>query len=144
MALEEQLQGPRITTKDDTSPKVARPSLKMVAGGKQCATRSTITPTKTCSADIYRHIKRRVGCSLKQTHCKGNLVPSRKQVAYKPFGTKGSLSGPKRVQRPLFKQHSLGGHKQHNSGCLYQQRWGMELGPLCALLWRILTWCTRR
>ena len=38
---------------------------KVVAGGKQCASRSTITPTKTCSADIYRRIKRRVGHSLK-------------------------------------------------------------------------------
>ena len=32
---------------------------------------------------IYRHIKRRVGCSLKRTHCKGNLVSSRKQVTHK-------------------------------------------------------------
>ena len=52
----------------------------MVAGGKQCAFRSTITPTKTCSVDIYRCIKRRVGRSLKRTHCKGNLVPSRKHI----------------------------------------------------------------
>ena len=84
------------------------------------ASRSTITPAKTCSADIYRRIKRRVGRSLKRAHCKGNLVTSRKQVAYKPFGTKGGLSGPKRVPRPLF--------RQHNSDCLYQQRRGDEVG----------------
>ena len=99
VALEEQLEGPRITRKGDTSPQVTPPSLKMVAGGKQCATRSTITPTKTCCADIYRRIKRRVGRSLKRTHCKGNLVPSRKQVAYEPFGTKGGLSGPKKSSK---------------------------------------------
>ena len=29
------------------------PKSKMVAGGKQCAKRSTITPSKTCSANIY-------------------------------------------------------------------------------------------
>ena len=104
----------------------------MVAGGKQCASRSTITPSKTCSADIYRCIKRRVGRSLRQTHCKGNLVPSRKQVTHKPLGTKGGPSGPKRVPRPLFKQHSPGSHRQHNSGCLYQQRRGDEVGlPVC-------------
>ena len=137
VALEE-LEGPRITRKSDTSPQVAPPSLKMVARGKQCATRSTITITKTCSADIYRRIKRRVGRSLKGTHWKGILVPSRKQVAHKPSGTKGGLSGLKRVQIPLF-EHSSGGHRQHNSGCLYKQRRGMKWGPLCALLWRILT-----
>ena len=128
MALEEQLEGTRITRKGDTHSQVAPPPLKVVAGGKQCASRSTITPTKTCSADIYRRIKRRVGCSLKRTHCKGNLVTSRKQVAHKSLGTKGGLSGPKRVPRPLFKQHSPSSHGQHNSGCLYQQRRGDEVG----------------
>ena len=128
VALEKQLEGTGITRKGDTRPQITTPPPKVVAGGKQCAYKSTITPTKTCSADIYRHIKRRVGCSLKRTHCKGNLVPSRKQVAHKPPGTKGGLSGPKRVPRPLFKQHSPGSHRQHNSGCLYQQRRGDEVG----------------
>ena len=51
---------------------------------------------------------------------------------HKPLGTKGGLSGPKRVPRPLFKQHSPGSHRQHNSGCLYQQRRGDEVGlPVC-------------
>ena len=53
---------------------------------------------------------------------------TRKQVAYKPLGTNCGLSGPKRVPRPHFKQHSSGGHRQHNSGCLYQQRRGDEFG----------------
>ena len=104
----------------------------MVAGGKQCSSRSTITPSKTCSANLYRRIKRRVGRSLKRAHCKGNLVSSRKQVARKSPGTKSDLSGLKRVPRPLFKQHSPGSHRQHNSGCLYQQGRGDEVGlPVC-------------
>ena len=132
VALEEQLEGTRITRKGDTCSQISPPPPKVVAGGKQCASRSTITPTKTCSAYIYRRIKRRVGRSLKRAHCKGNLVPSRKQVAYKPLGTKGSLSGPKRVPRSLFKQHSPGSHRQHNSDCLYQQGRGDEVGfSLC-------------
>ena len=132
VALEKQLESTRITRKGDTHSQVAPPPLKVVAGGKQCSSRSTIIPTKTCSADIYRHIKRRVGCSLKQTHCKGNLVSSRKQVAHKSLGTKSGLSGLKRVPRPLVKQHSPGSHRQHNSGCLYQQRRGDEVGlPMC-------------
>ena len=65
VALEKQLESTRVTRKGDISSQVAPPSLKMVAGGKQCAARSTIIPTKTCSADLYRHIKRRVGRSLK-------------------------------------------------------------------------------
>ena len=71
-----------------------------------------------------------MGHSLKRAHCKGNLVSSRKQIAHnKSPGTKSGLSGLKRVPRPLFKQHSPGSHRQHNSGCLYQQRRGDEVCP---------------
>ena len=107
VALEEQLEGTRITRKGDTRPQIAPPPLKVVAGGKQCAARSTITTTKTCSADIYRRIKRRVGRLLKRTHWKGNLVPPRKQITHKPLGIKSGLSGPKRVPRPLLQQQWL-------------------------------------
>ena len=48
MALEEQLEGTRVTRKGNPHTQIAPSSLKMVAGGKQCASRSTITPTKTC------------------------------------------------------------------------------------------------
>ena len=141
VALEKQLEGTRITGKGKTSPQVV-PPLKVVAGGKQYAFRSTITPTETCSTDIYRCIKRRVGHSLKRKHCKGNLVHSRKQVAHKSFRDKSGFSGHKRFPRPLFKQHSPGSHRQHNSGSLYQQRGGgMKSGSLYAILWRILSWC---
>ena len=128
LALEKQLEGPRVTRKGDSSPQVAPPPPKAVVGGRQCATRSTITPSKTCSANIYRRIKRRVGHSLKRAHCKGNLVPSRKQVAHKSFRAKSSLSSSKRVSKPLLQQDSTNSYRQHNSGCLYQQRRGDEIG----------------
>ena len=93
---------------------------------------------------VHRCIKRRLGRSLKLSHCKGNLVLSRKQATHKLPGTKGSLFGPKIVPRPLTEQYSSYNHKHHHSGCLYKQRRGMKSGPLCALLWRILTWCTSK
>ena len=128
MSLEKQLEGPRVTKKGDPSPQLPPPTSKVVAGGKQCATRSTITPSKTCSANIYRRIKRRVGHSLRRAHCKGNLVPSRKQVAHKPLRAKSSISSSKRVSNPLLQQDSTDSYRQHNSGCLYQQRGGDEVG----------------
>ena len=98
----------------------------MVARGKQCTARSTITPTKTCSGDLCRCIKRKVGAHLNEQHCKGNLVPSRKQATHK---LRGSLSGPKRVPRPLLEQHSSHNHRLHHSGCLHKQRRRDEVGP---------------
>ena len=78
-------------------------------------------------------------------HLEGNLVPSRKQVAHKPLRAKNSFSSSKRVSNPLLQQDSSDSYRQHNSGCLYQQRGGgMKSGSLCALLWRILSWCTRQ
>ena len=128
VAVEKQLEGPRITRQDDPSSQVAPPPPKVVAGGKQCTTRSTFTPSKTCSANIYRRIKRRVGRSLRRAHCKGNLVPSRKQVAHKSLRAKSCLSSSKRVSKLLLQQDSIDSYRQHNSGCLYQQRGGDEIG----------------
>ena len=86
---------------------VTPPSLKKVAGGMQCVSRSTITATKTCSADLYRRIERRVGCSLE---------PESKQH----INHQGSFSGLKRVLRPLFEQYSSGGQRQHYGGARRQ------------------------
>ena len=70
-----------------------------------------VRPTLECLhslafSNFYRRIKRKVGCSLRGIHCKGHLVPSRKQVTYKLSGSKGGLSGPKGVPRPLSKHDS--------------------------------------
>ena len=64
-------------------PRSLHPPFIMVAEGRQCTYRPTITPNKACSANIYRRINRRVGCSLKRAHCRRNRVPSGKQAAYK-------------------------------------------------------------
>ena len=124
VALEKQLEGPRITGKSDSGPQVPPPPSKVVVGGKQCATRSTITPSKTCSANIYRRIKIRVGRSLRRAHCTGNLVPSKEEAAHKPLRAKSSVSSSKRVLNPLLQQDSTDSYRQHNSGCLYQPRGG--------------------
>ena len=128
MALEKQLEGPRVTGKGDLGPQIPPPPSKVVAGGKQCASRSTITPSKTCSANLYRRIKRRVGRSLRRAHCKGTVVPTREQVKHKPLGAESSISSSKRVSNPSLQQDSVGSYRQHNSGCLYQQRRGDEIG----------------
>ena len=108
MALEKQLEGPRVTGKGDLGPQILPPPSKVVAGGKQCASRSTITPSKTCSANLYRRIKRRVGRSLRRAHCKGTVVPTREQVTHKPLGAESSISSSKRVSNPSLQQDSVG------------------------------------
>ena len=64
----------------------------MVAAGRQSISSSSITLTKICSANPYRCLKRRVGRSLRGRHCKGNLVPYRKQVTLKAGNIPGWLN----------------------------------------------------
>ena len=77
---------------------------------------------------IFRRIKRRVGRSLKQAHCKRDLVTSRKQPVYKLSGTKSSLSSLKRVPRPLLTQDSSCGNRQHYCSVIHKQGRRHEVG----------------
>ena len=121
VASQKQLEGTRITGKGDPNSQVPAPPFTMVARKRQCSNRPTITPNETCSANLYRRIKRRVGRSLKRAYCKRNLVPSRKQAAYQLSRTKGSLLSFKRVPRPLHRQDSSCSNRQQHSGIVYKQ-----------------------
>ena len=106
-------EGPRVTGKGDPGPQIPPPPPKVMAGGKQCASRSTITPSKTCSANLDRRIKRRVGRLLRRAHYKGTVVPTREQIAHKPLGAESSISSSKRVSNPRLQQDSVDSYRQH-------------------------------
>ena len=103
--------------------------------------RPTITPNKACVANLYRRIKRRVGRSLKRTHCKRVLVTTGKQAAYK---LKAVFLALKEFQDLCADQIVLVATNNTTVVSYINKEGGMRSGPLCALLWRILTWCTRK
>ena len=142
--LKKQLEGPRVTGKGDPGPQIPPPPSKVVAGGKQCASRSTITPSKTCSANLYRRIKRRVGRSLRRAHCKGTVVPTREQVTHKPLGAESSFLALKEFQTLVFNKTVLVATDNTTVVAYINKEGGMKSDSLCALLWRILSWCTRQ
>ena len=129
VASQEQLEGTRIPGKDNPHSKVTPPTPEMVAGGRQCCYRSTLTPTRTCSANLYRRIKRRVGRTLKRPYGKGKLVTPGKQVAHKLSRVKGSSSGSTRVPSSLYEQGSSHSYRQYHCGSLHKQRRGNEVRP---------------
>ena len=128
VASQKQLEGTRISRFYPCT-NVPAPSLTMVARGRQCASRSTITPSKTCAANFYRRIKRRVGRSLKRVHCKRVLVGAGKQAAHKLSGTQSSFSSLKRVPKSLCRQNSSSSNRQYYSGSLHKQGRRHEVGP---------------
>ena len=127
MASQKQLEDTGIVRKSDSSTQISTSSLTMVAEGRQCPHRPTITPHTTCSANLYRRIKRRVGRSLKRVHCQRNLVPAGKQIAYKLPGTK-SFSRFKRVPRSMRGQNGSDRNRQHHGSVLHQQGRRHEVG----------------
>ena len=113
VAPQKQLESTGIVRKVHSGSKITPPTLKMVARRKQCSTRSTITPYKTCPANLYRRIKRRVGRSLKRAHCKRVLVGTRELIAHKLPGTQSSFSSLKRVPKLLYRSNGFGSNGQH-------------------------------
>ena len=144
VALEKQLEGPRITGKGDPGSQITPPPSKVVAGGKQCATRSTITPSKTCSANLYRCIKRRVGRSLRRAHCKGNWVPSRSKLHINHLERKAIFLALKEFRTLVCNKTVLIATDNTTVVAYINKEGEMKLGSLCALPWRILSWCTRQ
>ena len=126
------LEGPRITGKGDPNPQVPAPPFTMGAEGRQCTYRPTITPNKTCSANISRHINRRVGRSLRRAHCTGtwSLPGSKLHINY--LELKAVFLALKECPRPLLKQDSTCSNRQHHSSIIHKQGRRHEVGPsLC-------------
>ena len=94
--------------------------------------------------NLYGCIKRRLGHSLRGVHCKRNLVPSRKQLTLKLSGTEGNLFGLKEFQDLYVDQIVLIATDNTTVVGYINKDGGMKSGPLCVLLWRILTWCSRK
>ena len=70
VASQKTLEGSRISGKRNSSPKVSSPTPTMVDQGGQCLTRSTSAPLASCHSNLYRRLKRRLGCSLRQLYNK--------------------------------------------------------------------------
>ena len=130
VASQKQLEGTGISGEVHSTTQVIAPTLALVASRKQCSNGSTFTPGKTCSAYLYRRIKRRVGRSLKRAHCKRNLVPPGKQAAHKLLTTQSRVSSFKTLPGPLLRQDSPGGNRQHHSSVLHKQGSRHEVGPI--------------
>ena len=129
VASQKQLESAGSTGEGHSGTQIPSPSFGMVVGRTQRTTRSTTAPVKARTANLYRCIKRRVGCSPWRAYRKRFLVSTRKQPSHK---LSGSLSSPKRVPRSLYGQDCPSGHGQYNSSSLYKQGGRYEVRPtLC-------------
>ena len=115
------LESSRIPGKGDSCTKVSSPTPSMVDQGDKCLDRTTLAPFESCRANLYRRLKRRLGCSLRRLHSKRRLVSSRKSSSHKLPGTKSGLTGLEKVPALGTRQSSSSCHRQHHSCGIHQQ-----------------------
>ena len=115
------LESPRIPRKGDSSSKVSSPTPSMVDQGDKCLTRPTPTPFASCHSNLYRCLKRRLGCSLRRLHGKGHLVSSRKSSSYKLPGIKSGLTSLEKIPAPSTRKSRFSCHRPHHSCGIHQQ-----------------------
>ena len=115
------LESSRIPGKGDSGSKVHSPTPSMVDQGDKCPNRTAFAPFESCRANLYRRLKRRLGCSLRRLHSKRRLVSSRKSSSHKLPGTKSGLTGLEKVPTLGTRQSSSSCHRQHHSCGIHQQ-----------------------
>ena len=109
------LESSRIPGKGDSSSKVSSPTPSMVDQGDKCLDRTASAPFDSCHSNLYRRLKRRLGCSLRRLHGKRHLVSSRKSSSHKLPGTKSGLTSLEKIPALSTRKSSSSCHRQHHS-----------------------------
>ena len=112
---------PESLEKEISVPGTHSPAPTMVDQGDKCLNRTTSAPFASCHSNLYRCLKRRLGCSLRQLHSKRHLVSSRKSSSCKFSGTKNCLAGPKKVPAHSTGESHASWHRQHYSCGIHKQ-----------------------
>ena len=121
VAPQEALESPRISGKGDPNSEVS-PSVPTVVDPRgKCSKGSALTPPATRSSNLYRRLKRRLGCSLRRLHSKRYLVSARKQVAHKLLRTKSRVVSTKKIPTFSARKGRPDCHRQHYGCSIHQQ-----------------------
>ena len=70
---------------------------------------------------------------------KGSVVRQGKRATHKCFTAEGGFSGPSKVQGPVSKPVLVA--TENSTVVAYINKRGTHLAEICALLWKIMTWC---
>ena len=144
VASQKQLEGTRITRKGDPNPQVPAPPFTMVAEGRQCTYRPTITPIKHALQIFTDASIEGWGAHLDEHTTRGtwSLPGSKLHINY--LGLKAVFLALKEFQDLCGNKIVLVATDNTTVVSYINKEGGMRSGPLCALLWRILPWCTRK
>ena len=108
-------------------PSVTPPPSRLVARRDKCAERTALAPSSARCSAVYRHLKQRLGRTLRGLHCKRRLVIHGKSPSYKLSGTEGSPPGSATVRASVQGSDCACCNGQHNSGIVHKQAGGYEV-----------------
>ena len=145
VASQEQLEGSRITRKGHSDSQVLAPTSTMVARRKQCASRSTIyTHSDMLCKYLQTRQKKGGGAHLNERTARGtwSLPESKLHINY--LELKAVFLAKKEFQDLCSDKIFLVATDNTTVMSYINKEGSMRSGPLCAPLWRILTWCARK
>ena len=145
VALETPLACPRGARKDHTSSPFSPSTPKLVVGRAQHSEGPAITPSTTRSSTVYRHLKRRLGRTIRgNSTARGawSTIESRLQINF--LELKAVLLALKSFELLCRDQIFLVATDNTTMVSYINKQGGMKSGFLCALLWRLLSWCHPR
>ena len=90
---------------------------------------------------LYRRLKRRLGHSFRTKFYSRSVVTRGKRATHKRPRIESCLSGPETLQRPVSGPNSASCDGQLNCVAYINKQGGTHSAEMCALLWRIMTWC---
>ena len=90
---------------------------------------------------LYRHLKQRLGCSLRANLCKRSVVRQRKKAAHKCSRAEGGFSGPSMFKDQCQNQTVLVAADNSTVVAYLNKQGGTHSAEICTLLWKIMTWC---
>ena len=126
VALKKQLEGPRITGKGDPGPKSLHPHLRWWLEESNVLLGQPLHPLKHALQIFTDASKEGWGTHLDEHTARGTWSLPESQLHINHLELKAVFLALKEFQT------SSDSYRQHNSGCLYQQRGGDEIGlPVC-------------
>ena len=99
----------------------------------QCDEGCGPSPQRPQYPNLYRHLKQRLGCSLRASLYIKPVVRQGVKATHKYSRVEGGISGPEKVQRPVSKSNSVGSYGQLKSSSLHKQTGRNPLsGDVCS------------
>ena len=143
MASQKQLEGTRVTRKGVSNTKVLAPTPTVVAARGKCPYRPTITHNKHALQIFTDTSTQGWGARLNKCKARGtwSLPESKLHINY--LELKAVFLAVKEFQDLCLHKMVLVATDNTTVVSYINKEGDMRSGPLCALLWGILTWCTR-